>query len=164
MHEFVNGILTSDPFDLTCTFTSGDRARWPEADHVTDYQFPEIEHTFGGWAGEITRNAAFEQYVEGLGYGIDFNTSLVKLEKDGARVSGAIAESRVDGHFIRVNARKGVLLACGGYAANPRMLQALDPMAVSVTTVHGNHPSQRGMGIRAALWAGATLDKEAAAP
>ena len=162
MHEFVNGILTGEPFNLTCTFNVGEGARWPEAEHVTDYMFPEIEHNFGGWAGEKPRNVVFKEYIESLGYAVDYNTSLVKLEKDGERVSGAIAQSRIDGHFIRINAARGVLLACGGYAANPKMLQALDPMAVSVTTVHGNHPSQLGMGIRVALWAGATLDEESA--
>ena len=161
--EFLNGIFQDERFGLSPVFNLGESARWPEAEHVTEYLFPEIEHTFGDYATPTPRNIALKIYIEERGYSVDHNTSLVKLEKnDEGRVTGVIAEDRVNGRFIRINAAQGVLLACGGYAGNPKMLQALDPLAASVTTVHGNHPSQRGTGIRAALWAGATLDKEAA--
>ena len=162
-HAFVDELLTAEPYNLSCLFTSGEAARWPEAASVTDYLFPEIEHTYGGWNGEPTRNEVCEAYIEARGNHVDYCTSLVKLEKNAeGRVTGAIAEDRTNGSFIRINATQGVLLACGGYAANPFMMNALDPLAVSVTTMAGNFPGQRGMGIRAALWAGATLDKEAA--
>ncbi|MBR2834447.1 MAG: FAD-binding protein [Coriobacteriales bacterium] len=162
MHEFVNSLLTAEPYGLACRFTAGDAAKWPEADSVTNYFCPEIEHTFGGWSGEPTRNVVFEDFINAHGYKVDYCCQLVKLIKDGDRVTGAIAQDRTDGHFIQINAERGVLLACGGYAANPRMMKALDPMAVSCTTMNGNFPGQRGMGIRAALWAGATLDNDAA--
>lgn len=162
MHEFVNALMTAEPYNLSCMFTAGESSRWPEAEHVTDYMFPEIEHTFGGWSGEPKRNDIFSDFIEGHGGHIDYCCQLVKLEKEQGRVVGAIAQDRNDGHFIRINASRGVLLACGGYAANPRMMEALDPLAVSVTDMNGNFPGQRGMGIRAALWAGATLDKDPA--
>lgn len=160
MHDFVAGILESDPYNYTCTFTAGEEARWPESEDSPDYMFPEQEHTYHG--SEIPRNQVFQQYMEGLGYSIDFNTSLVKLEKDtSGRVTGIIAQ-KSSGEFVRVNAAKGVLLACGGYPGNPYMMEALDPLGTSVTTACSYSPSDQGMGIRAAVWAGASLDKEAA--
>ncbi|MCI9147499.1 MAG: FAD-binding protein [Hungatella sp.] len=160
MHDFVAGILESDPYNYTCVFTAGEEARWPESDDSTDYMFPEQEHTYHG--SEIPRNEVFQQYIEGLGYSVDFNTSLVKLEKDaGGRVTGIIAQ-KSSGEFVRINAAKGVLLACGGYPGNPYMMEALDPLGTSVTTACSFSPSDQGMGIRAAMWAGASLDKEAA--
>lgn len=160
MHDFVSGILESDPYNYTCVFTAGEEARWPESEDGPDYMFPEQEHTYHG--SEIPRNQVFQQYIEGLGYSIDFNTSLVKLEKDGdGRVTGVIAQ-KSSGEFVRINAAKGVLLACGGYPGNPYMMEALDPLGTSVTTACSYSPSDQGMGIRAAMWAGASLDKEAA--
>jgi len=160
MHDFVSGILENDPYNYTCVFTSGEEARWPENEDSPDYMFPEQEHTYHG--SEIPRNEVFQQYIEGLGYSVDFNTSLVKLEKDaGGRVTGIIAQ-KTSGDLIRINAAKGVLLACGGYPGNPYMMEALDPLGTSVTTACSYSPSDQGMGIRAAIWAGASLDKEAA--
>ena len=104
-----------------------------------------------------------QETIEGAGYSIDFNTSLVKLEKDETgRVTGAIAQNTQDGHFIRINAAAGVLLAAGGYDGNPMMMDALDPLSSSVTTCYNYSPRDRGMGIRAALWAGAAMQAEPA--
>ena len=52
-----------------------------------------------------------------------------------------------------INAAKGVLLACGGYPGNPYMMEQLDPLGTSVTTACSFSPSDKGMGIRAAVWA-----------
>ena len=160
MHDFVAGILESDPYNYSCVFTAGEEARWPDSPDSPDYMFPEQEHTYHG--SEIPRNEVFQQYIEGLGYSIDFNTSLVKLEKDAnGRVTGIIAQ-KSSGEFVRVNAAIGVLLAFGGYPGIPYMMEALDPLGTSVTTACSFSPSDQGMGIRAAMWAGASLDKEAA--
>lgn len=103
------------------------------------------------------------QYIQELGYDVDFKVSLAKLEKDDSgRITGIIAQNMDDDHFIRYNAAKGVLLACGGYAGNPYMMQQLDPLGTSVTTACSYSPADKGYGIRAAVWAGANLDKEAA--
>ena len=42
------------------------------------------------------------------------------------------------------------------------MMQQLDPLGTSVTTACSYSPADKGYGIRAAVWAGANLDKEAA--
>ena len=166
MHDFMRGIL-EDQFGWTCEFTSGAEAAWPaeNAEHNTDYLYPVQEHNYRQSESEsgLQRNEALQQYIEELGYSIDFKTSLAKLEKDAdGRVTGIIAQSTENDHFIRYNANDGVLLACGGFPGNPYMMEQLDPLGTSVTTACSYSPSDKGYGIRAAVWAGANLDKEAA--
>ena len=166
MHDFVSGILEGE-YGYTCEFTSGSEAAWPaeNAEHNTDYLYPVEEHNYmaSESAAGMQRNQVFQDYIEKLGYSIDFNTALAKLEKDDTgRITGVIAQSNDDGHFIRINASKGVLLACGGYPGNPYMMEQLDPLGTSVTTACSYSPADKGYGIRAAVWAGANLDKEAA--
>ena len=166
MHDFMRGIL-EDQFGWTCEFTSGAEAAWPaeNAEHNTDYLYPVQEHNYRQSESEsgLQRNEALQQYIEELGYSIDFKTSLAKLEKNAdGRITGIIAQSTEDDHFIRYNANDGVLLACGGFPGNPYMMEQLDPLGTSVTTACSYSPSDKGYGIRAAVWAGANLDKEAA--
>ena len=166
MHDFMRSIL-EDKYGWVCDFTSGSEAAWPaeNAEHNTDYLFPVEEHNYMASEREsgLARNELLLQYIQELGYGVDFKTSLAKLEKNAeGRITGIIAQNMDDDHFIRYNAAKGVLLACGGYAGNPYMMQQLDPLGTSVTTACSYSPADKGCGIRAAVWAGANLDKEAA--
>ena len=166
MHDFMRSIL-EDKYGWVCDFTAGSEAAWPaeNAEHNTDYLFPVEEHNYMASEREsgLARNELLLQYIQELGYGVDFKTSLAKLEKNAeGRITGVIAQNMDDDHFIRYNAAKGVLLACGGYAGNPYMMQQLDPLGTSVTTACSYSPADKGYGIRAAVWAGANLDKEAA--
>ena len=163
MHDFVSGILESAPYNYTCNLTLGDEAKWPDDTQIsqTKLMFPVQQVDYS--SAEKPRNQVFQEYIESLGYSIDFNTGLAKLEKSSdGRITGVIAQSTDDGHFIRINAAKGVLLACGGYAGNPYMMEQLDPLGTSVTTACSYAPADKGYGIRAAIWAGAHLDAEAA--
>lgn len=166
MHDFMRSIL-EDKYGWVCDFTSGSEAAWPaeNADHNTDYLFPVQEHNYMASEREsgLARNELLLQYIQELGYDVDFKTSLAKLEKNSeGRITGIIAQSAEDDHFIRYNANKGVLLACGGFPGNPYMMEQLDPLGTSVTTACSYSPADKGYGIRAAVWAGANLDKEAA--
>ena len=166
MHDFMRSIL-EDKYGWVCDFTSGSEAAWPteNAEHNTDYLFPVQEHNYmaSESASGLARNELLLQYIQELGYDVDFKTSLAKLEKDSTgRITGIIAQSTEDDHFIRYNANKGVLLACGGFPGNPYMMEQLDPLGTSVTTACSYSPADKGYGIRAAVWAGANLDKEAA--
>ena len=166
MHDFMRSIL-EDKYGWTCDFTSGAEAAWPaeNAEHNTDYLFPVQEHNYmaSESASGKPRNELLLDYIRELGYDVDFKTSLAKLEKDSTgRITGIIAQSTEDDHFIRYNANKGVLLACGGFPGNPYMMEQLDPLGTSVTTACSYSPADKGYGIRAAVWAGANFDKEAA--
>ena len=163
MIEFVRSIM-EDKYGVKMIYTYGDEAKWPaeNAEHNTDYMYPEIEYTYDR-SGGAARNELLLQYIQELGYDVDFKTSLAKLEKNSdGRITGIIAQSAEDDHFIRYNANQGVLLACGGYPGNPYMMEQLDPLGTSVTTACSYSPATKGYGIRAAVWAGANLDKEAA--
>ena len=166
MHDFMRSIL-EDKYGWVCDFTSGSEAAWPaeNAEHNTDYLYPVQEHNYmaSESASGKPRNELLLDYIRELGYDVDFKTSLAKLEKNSdGRITGIIAQSTEDDHFIRYNANKGVLLACGGFPGNPYMMEQLDPLGTSVTTACSYSPADKGYGIRAAMWAGANLDKEAA--
>ena len=166
MHDFMRSIL-EDKYGWVCDFTSGSEAAWPaeNAEHNTNYLYPVQEHNYmaSESASGLPRNELLLQYIQELGYDVDFKTSLAKLEKNSeGRITGIIAQSTEDDHFIRYNANKGVLLACGGFPGNPYMMEQLDPLGTSVTTACSYSPADKGYGIRAAVWAGANLDKEAA--
>ncbi len=166
MHDFMRSIL-EDKYGWVCDFTSGSEAAWPaeNAEHNTDYLYPVQEHNYmaSESASGLPRNELLLQYIQELGYDVDFKTSLAKLEKNSeGRITGIIAQNTEDDHFIRYNANKGVLLACGGFPGNPYMMEQLDPLGTSVTTACSYSPADKGYGIRAAVWAGANLDKEAA--
>lgn len=166
MHDFMRSIL-EDKYGWVCDFTSGSEAAWPaeNAEHNTDYLYPVQEHNYmaSESASGLPRNELLLQYIQELGYDVGFKTSLAKLEKNSeGRITGIIAQSTEDDHFIRYNANKGVLLACGGFPGNPYMMEQLDPLGTSVTTACSYSPADKGYGIRAAVWAGANLDKEAA--
>ena len=166
MHDFMRSIL-EDKYGWVCDFTSGTEAAWPaeNAEHNTDYLYPVQEHNYmaSEAASGKPRNELLLDYIRELGYDVDFKVSLAKLEKNSdGRITGIIAQSTEDDHFIRYNANQGVLLACGGFPGNPYMMEQLDPLGTSVTTACSYSPADKGYGIRAAVWAGANLDKEAA--
>ena len=160
MHDFVTKVYAELDPEAVCTPTVGEEAAWPAVDD-TGYYFPNIEHT---WSSKVARNRndAYKMYLENRGYAIDFNTSLIKLEKDGDRVCGAIARKTDSGEYVRIVANQGVILTTGGYPANPDMMKALDPMGSSVVTCLVCSPTNQGDGIKAALWAGASMQPESA--
>ena len=164
MIEFIRSIM-EDKYGVKMVYTYGDEAEWPaeNAEHNTDYMYPEIEYTYDrerpaqpvtsccwttsvSWATMWTSRPLWQSWRR---------TPL-------GRITGIIAQSTEDDHFIRYNANKGVLLACGGFPGNPYMMEQLDPLGTSVTTACSYSPADKGYGIRAAVWAGANLDKEAA--
>ena len=101
----------------------------------------------------------FRQYCDSMGVEFRCNTALVKLEQDGnGKVTGAIAQDQTDSHYIRVNASKGVIMCAGGYASNTDMMQALQPMTLSMKINLPAGSTCDGSGIKAMLWAGAALD------
>ena len=88
-----------------------------------------------------------------------YQTGLVSLIKEGGAVVGAYA-SDVDGNYLRINARKGVIVATGGYADNKDMYEARQ--AETEKSLVGVVPfptfCAQGDGIKACLWAGAAMD------
>jgi succinate dehydrogenase/fumarate reductase flavoprotein subunit len=159
MIDWLDEILTTA--GMTCVFDSDNQ----DPTGGTYYYIPYTEHYYSGKDAEgntLVRNQVFESYINSLGYAVDYDTTLVKLEReDAGRVTGGIFELE-DGSYARINASQGVLLATGGYPANPAMCQALAPIIERVVTLSYYNVLDTGDGIKAAMWIGAQKDEDPA--
>lgn len=102
---------------------------------------------------------ALNQRIKQNGGEVRMETSLVCLIKDGDRVAGAYAV-KTDGSYLRINAKKGVVVATGGYVNNDQMYSALQPQYKRLSSgwcCHATMPAT-GDGIKACLWAGAHME------
>ncbi len=116
-------------------------------------------HKKEGVGEEVTLNSTFQAHCDDLGVQWKLNTALVKLEQDGnGKVTGVIAQDSTDGHYVRVNASKGVIMCAGGYATNTEMLKALQPQTLAMKINYSLGSTCDGSGIKAMLWAGAAMD------
>ena len=159
MHKFIKDCYAKYSPDSVLTLTTGEEAVWPHAEE-SGFYFPICEHT---WDRKMDRMKMFEQMCNEAGHPVKYATPLVKLERnEEGRVTGAIAQNTETKAYIRINANKGVLLAAGGYSFNPEMMEALDPLAVAVTTSNVSWPTNTGDAIKAAMWVGGALQAEAA--
>ena len=108
--------------------------------------------------GKVTLNNVLDDYAVKKGARFDYNTTMVKLEKKNGRVTGCIAKN-ADGKYVRYIAKKGTVVATGGYARNTKMMEALQPWNLRVSSRLGAMPGATGAGIRACLWVGAKMDE-----
>ena len=136
---------------------SGDRNDETRYKHFPIGHSPRMRLTKDG-KEEISLNTVLFDYAVKHGARFDFSTKMVKLEKKNRRVTGCIAQN-AEGKYVRYNAKKGVVVATGGYAQNFKMLEALQPWNLRVTGRTGAMPGARGDGIKACLWGGAKMDE-----
>ena len=111
--------------------------------------------------GRITMrlNEILHDYAVKKGARFDYSTRMVKLEKNAkGRVTGLIAQN-ADGDYVRYEAKKGVVVATGGYARDYDMVQALQPWNLRIVGTTSAMPGATGDGIRACLWVGAKMDE-----
>ena len=158
MIDWLDEILTTA--GMTCALDSDNQ----DPTGGTCYYIPYTEHYYSGNdadGNKLVRNEIFERYIKSLGYGVSYETTLVKLEQDeSGRVTGGIF-STADG-YVRINASLGTLLATGGYPANPAMCKALAPIIDRVVTLAYYNANDTGDGIKAAMWIGAQKDEDPA--
>ncbi|WP_114953032.1 FAD-binding protein [Sphingosinicella terrae] len=93
--------------------------------------------------------------MDRLGVPLWLNTKLVELIGSDGQVSGVLAES--DGRTIRIRARRGVLLAAGGFERNTDMRRQYLPDAAATTAWTGAQENNTGDAIRAGMAAGAAV-------
>lgn len=130
-----------------------------EADHPaggTYYFAPTIEHAFMPTYEYPMRNDILEWRIQEAGHEVAYYHNLVKLDHEGTKVTGAVFETPEG--LKRITARKGTLLATGGYAANPEMVQANLPLIERCVTAASYSLRCDGYGLRAGLWAGGVKD------
>lgn len=125
----------------------------------TDYYLPTLQHVWLTPYMPPTRNDVFASLIEEAGNPVRFGYELVRLVEADGKVAGAIFST--DEGYVQVNAAN-TLIATGGYAANPVMMSALSPAALACCTASSFAPNDTGDGIKAALWAGAVKEIEAA--
>ncbi len=133
---------------------SGDKGDSTRYKHFATGHSPKLPHG----KDALSLNKILLDYAVKQGARFDFNTKMVKLEKKDGRVTGIIA-TNPDGAYVRYNAKKGVVIATGGYARNYKMLEALQPWNLRIVGSSAAMPGALGDGIRACLWAGAKMDE-----
>lgn len=129
------------------------------APDLTDHGYfaPTVNHMHAPYYDGVMRNDVLQQHIEEAGQSIAFGYELVKLVHADGKVTGAIFST--DEGYVQVNAKDGVLLATGGYAANPIMMEALQPNVSKCVTASSYSMVCDGSGIKTALWAGAAMDE-----
>lgn len=149
--EWLEPIMTAQGKELAVTPMDGRHAAGG-----TDYYVPTLEHFFLPTYEYPMRNDILEWHIQEAGHEVRYRHELVRLEHADNKVTGAVF--RTEEGMKRITATKGTLLATGGYAANPNMVQALLPLVERCCTASSFSLRCNGYGLRAGLWAGGVKD------
>lgn len=137
---------------------SGDSVDEARYHHFPTGHSPRWTGSDDGNGNPLDGNKVLYDYAVGLGAQFDYNTTMVKLVKEGDRVTGCIATNG-DGNYVKYTASKGVVVCTGGYSLNYQMMEALQPWNLRIIGRNGSEPGAFGDGIKACLWAGAKMDE-----
>ena len=93
-----------------------------------NYEVLDVGHStqYGEEYSERLTMDAVLKHAEADGLEVQYEITMVKLEKDGNRVTGLIAKNAND-EYVRYNASKGVILATGDYMNNEAMVKRWCP-------------------------------------
>ncbi|WP_302962315.1 FAD-binding protein [uncultured Adlercreutzia sp.] len=98
-----------------------------------------------------------ERAVNDWGADVRYLHELVQLVQDeSGAVTGAIVKN--DRGYVQINVSKGVILATGGYEADPELLAELNPHSAQIGGVSMVQMGCNGDGIKAGIWAGGAKD------
>ena len=150
------------PLGVTVTLKPGlgnyplpgyDALGYCEVTHVPQLEGQAAHHAMAPIKNGTRLFWLLEQHVHRAGVRVHLNAPARRLVTDAAgRVAGVLAE--IDGRPVRIAARQGVILACGGFEADPEMQrQYLQMGALRPGSFLGN----TGDGIRMAQAVGADL-------
>lgn len=123
------------------------------------YRTYPIQHNIQDDKRAIESTEILKKKAEKLGVTILLETPMAQLlrEESGERRVVGAAASVKDGN-IRFLAKKGVILATGGYSNDMDMLREENPTAVRSCSATATHAGSKGDGIKAATWIGAAKD------
>ena len=131
-------------------------------DHTVPSNYPlaDVGHSIQWGTNEYSSQFSMKfvnDYGKSIGVEYHFKTQMIKLTKDGNKVTGIIATNE-NGEYVKYVANKGVIMCTGGYSRNEEMLKALQPETIKFTTINKSYPGMNGDGIKACMWAGAAFD------
>ena len=150
----------------------GTHGVWPvyPTDHGFHYTYTEEEQAKADAAVAESGDPAAAQGIlpqvgdymlkkaEEWGADLRYETPFVQLAQDeNGKVTGAYA--KIGDGCVLFNASKGVILATGGYEANPDLLAELNPDAAAIGGVSMTQAGCEGEGITAGIWAGGMKDE-----
>lgn len=150
----------------------GTHGVWPvyPTDHGFHYTYTEEEQAKADAAVAESGDPAAAQGIlpqvgdymlkkaEEWGADLRYETPFVQLAQDeNGKVTGAYA--KIGDGCVLFNATKGVILATGGYEANPDLLAELNPDAAAIGGVSMTQAGCEGEGIKAGIWAGGMKDE-----
>lgn len=150
----------------------GTHGVWPvyPTDHGFHYTYTEEEQAKADAAVAESGDPAAAQGIlpqvgdymlkkaEEWGADLRYETPFVQLAQDeNGKVTGAYA--KIGDGCVLFNAGKGVILATGGYEANPDLLAELNPDAAAIGGVSMTQAGCEGEGIKAGIWAGGMKDE-----
>ena len=141
---------------------TGAPASWHPGEEYTD-EYPTCHRLGDSEANMRKWLAVVEKHAREKGVEIRYQTPAVQLvrETPEGRVSAVIARQGKDGEYLRLRARKGIILATGDYSANREMVDKYYP---GCNLKLGLIPGSMGEGHLMAMWIGAQMEKTPHAP
>jgi succinate dehydrogenase/fumarate reductase flavoprotein subunit len=137
-----------------CLLYTGNEKSWPFSEVAKPCPRGHNLEVEGDNGGPMLMGLLTEQ-VERRGVRVEYNARAVTLVQDEAgAVHGLVV--RIDGEERNVRARRGVLLAAGGFCMNPEMLAQYAPRLARGNIPVGN-PGDMGNGILMGQGAGGAL-------
>jgi fumarate reductase flavoprotein subunit len=158
--------------------------QWPQPASFTPTTEYYQEFPVGHWHTDGTNKMldhslalnCVQNHTLKLGVDIRYQTRAVRLiRQEKGRVSGVIARNK-DGCYMRINARRAVLLCTGDYGSNPAMMQKYCPVAAEVARLNNIYmvrnedlrlapePLNVGDGHLMAMWIGGVMEPGPHAP
>lgn len=140
---------------------AGPALRWLEEKGMTF--LPQVDEIFGsGWRRcfrpILSRGQSYIRALSAAAYSagvtVRTKTPALRLVKEGAVLAGAVAKTET-GKLVFIRAKRGVVLASGGFAANSSLVRRYAPTAAEMPV--DSQPGNTGEMIEAAHAIGAAL-------
>jgi fumarate reductase flavoprotein subunit len=164
--DWLMDLMAKDPEIIPTVFGFNipyDPINEPYHEFPTAHLFNDGEHVgTGSEAGYPFSNFpvvnTLVKEAESLGVDIRYETPAIQLIKEGDRVTGVIAQAE-DGSYLRFNADKGVVLACGDYGNSSELMTAYQRADLVEGATCDYVPAvNTGDGHKMGLWVGAAMD------
>ena len=138
---FLPGKIIEPPEDDTLIW-SGSEEAWPFSAAAKPAPRGHVIQ-FMGWGGGRKLMDVLEARVREAGVDVRIDARALSLIMEGERVVGFSA--RIDNRAVHVRARRGVVLATGGFCMNPDMLARYAPETLKLSNPIGENDNGSGI-------------------